>query len=87
MFEKLKKWLASSPQPRRRTIETHRIEGAFKSDSGEPMTDEERKAFEHELEQVVTDAERNGHDPAATKAALEELARRHGAHLEEFEES
>ena len=37
--------------------------------------------------QVIEDAEGNGHVPAATKAAIEEVARRNGATLEDFEES
>ena len=87
MFEKLKKWLAPSPGPERHVIETHRIEVILKDESGEPMSKEGAKAFEHELMQVIEDAERNGHDPAATKAAIAEVARRHGAQLEDFEES
>jgi hypothetical protein len=87
MFEKLKNWLASSPQPKRRIIETHRIELTLSSDSGEPMSNEDAKALEHELEEVLKDAELNGRDPATTKAAIAEVARRHGAQLDEFDES
>ena len=87
MFEKLKKWLASSPQPKRRVVERHRINVVLSADAGEKMTKEDAIAFEHELQKVLEDAELNGHDAASTKAAIEELARRHGAHIEEFEDS
>lgn len=87
MFEKLKKWLASSPQPKRHVVVRHRINVVVSPDEGEKMTKEDAIAFEHELEKVLEDAELNGHDAASTKALIEELARKHGAHIEEFEDS
>ncbi|HEX6788163.1 MAG TPA: hypothetical protein VF091_02885 [Gaiellaceae bacterium] len=87
MLEKLKKWLASEPQPKRHVVVKHRINVVVSADGGEKMTKEDALAFEHELSKVLEDAELNGHDATSTKAAIEELARKHGAQIEEYEDS
>ena len=84
MFERLKQWL--SKPPRTPMVEMHRVEIVMSADSGQPSK-EDTKEMAHEIERRVDQAIRDGEDPATTKAALDEIARRHGAHLEEFDES
>jgi hypothetical protein len=67
---------------RGRKVERHELKVKLTMQPGE-----DREEFAREIEAEVARQLSAGNDHAATRAALEDIAARHGAQLKEFEDS
>ena len=65
-------------------VEQHRLEIKMKASPGQ--TDEDRSAMAREIEAEVARQLSEGNSPEVTHAAIDEIARRHGGAIQDFDE-